>query len=399
MKISNRVKNMAPSGIRKFFDIAEKRDDVISLGVGEPDFTTPKAIIEAAQKSLGEGVTHYTSNDGILKLREAISNYLNERFSIDYNPDGEIIITVGASEAVDISLTTVISPGDEVLIPEPGYVSYAPCVTLAGGVPVAVPTSSEDGFKTSADLLEKYVTEKTRVLIISYPNNPTGVILDKKELLDIADFAKKYDLAVISDEIYQELTYGVKPVSIASIPGMKERTFYIGGFSKAFAMTGWRIGYLCGPHDAVQQARKIHQYRIMCPPTVSQVAAIEALSSCMLDVRRMVDEYDKRRKVIFNGLLDIGLDVIEPKGAFYIFPSIKSTGLSDEEFAIKLLTYANVAVVPGSAFGESGKNHVRCSYATSLDNIHEALNRMESFVKGLKPSYDVSKKKTKTSLL
>lgn len=380
MKISNRVKSIAPSGIRKFFDLAENDSEIISLGVGEPDFVTPRAIIEEAQKCLKDGMTHYTSNDGMFELRQAISNYLKERFSIDYNPDGEIIITVGASEAVDIALTTAISYEDEVLIPEPCYVSYAPCVTLAGGVPVSVPTSSKDGFKITADLLEKYVTKKTRVLIVSYPSNPTGAILDSKELEEIADFVKKYDLTVISDEIYQELTYGTEPVSIASIEGMKQRTFYIGGFSKAFAMTGWRIGYLCGPYDAVQQARKIHQYRIMCPPTVSQLAAIKALSSCMSDVKQMVDEYDKRRKVIYQGLLDMGLEVFEPKGAFYIFPSIKKTGLSDEEFAMKLLTEAKVATVPGRAFGESGKGHVRCSYATSLDNIYEALNRMESFL-------------------
>lgn len=393
MKISNRVKNIAPSGIRKFFDLAENDSDIISLGVGEPDFVTPRTIIDAAQKSLEEGKTYYTSNDGILELREAISSYLKQRFSIDYKPDGEIIVTVGASEAVDISLTTVVSHGDEVLIPEPCYVSYAPCVTLAGGVPISVPTSSKDGFKITASLLEEYITDKTRALIISYPSNPTGAILNKKELEEIADFVKKYDLVVISDEIYQELTYGSKPVSIASIEGMKERTFYIGGFSKAFAMTGWRIGYLCGPYYAVQQARKIHQYRIMCPPTISQIAALKALSCCMLDVRRMVDEYDKRRKIIFQGLLDMGLEVFEPKGAFYIFPSIKKTGLSDEEFAMKLLTEGKVAVVPGRAFGKSGQGHVRCSYATSLDNIYKALNRMESFLSNL----GINKKKTSSN--
>jgi aminotransferase len=381
MKISTLVQNIKPSGIRRFFDLAEKDPDVISLGVGEPDFTTPLTILEAAQKSLVEGDTHYTSNDGMFLLRQKLSEYLKARFGLDYNFDGEIIITIGASEAVDIALTTVLSPGDEVLIPEPCFVSYAPCTALSGGVPVMVPTRPEHGFKVTAEELEKHVTPRTRALLMSYPNNPTGAVMTRRELSPIADFVKKYDLAVISDEVYAELTYGHRHVSIASLPGMKEHTFFIGGFSKAFAMTGWRIGYLCGPVDGVQQARKVHQYRVMCPPTVSQAAALEALNSGELEVNRMVEEYDRRRKVMCRGLRDMGFDVPDPEGAFYVFPSVQHTGFSGEEFAEKLLEKAKVAVVPGSAFGPSGEGHIRCSYATSMENIHEALNRMEVFLK------------------
>lgn len=382
MRISSCVRNIPPSGIRKFFDLAEGDSSIISLGVGEPDFPTPPKIIKKVKKSLEDGHVHYTSNDGLLALRKAIADYLFRRFSVSYQYDREIIVTVGGSEALDIALTTTVSPGDEVLIPEPCYVSYAPCTKLAGGRPVAVPTDPKNGFKLTADILEKYVTKRSRVLMLSYPNNPTGVILDEGELLEIAEFAKKYDLVVISDEIYQELTYERQPVSIASLPGMKERTFYVGGFSKTFAMTGWRVGYLGGPEEAVQQARKVHQYRVMCPPTTSQIAALTGLESCHEDVRKMVEEFNRRRQVIFEGFVDIGLEVIKPEGAFYIFPSVESTGLSDEQFALELLAKAKVAVVPGRAFGESGKGHIRCSYATSMENIYEALNRMESFLRG-----------------
>jgi len=326
MRISNVVKNIKPSGIRRFFDLAEKDPDVISLGVGEPDFITPKAISDAAVKSISEGQTHYTSNDGMFSLRHKIADYLEQKYNLQYNAEREIIITVGASEAVDIALTTVISPEDEVLIPEPCFVSYAPCTALAGGVPVSVPTHADNGFKLTVADLEKHLTSKTRALIISYPNNPTGAIMSRSELEPIAEFVKKHDLVVISDEIYCELTYGQKHFSIAAFPDMKDYTFYINGFSKAFAMTGWRIGYLCGPYDAIQAARKVHQFRIMCPPTPSQAAALEALCSCELEVKRMLDEYDARRKVMLKGLRDLGFNLIEPKGAFYMFPSIAHTG-------------------------------------------------------------------------
>ncbi|MDI3480619.1 MAG: aminotransferase [Tepidanaerobacteraceae bacterium] len=379
MRISSVVQNLKPSGIRKFFDLAENDPEVISLGVGEPDFVTPGTILRAAEKSIACGDTHYTSNDGSLALRRKLSEYLKKRFGLGYNPEGEIIITVGASEAIDISIATIISPGEEVLIPEPCFVSYAPCTALCGGVPKMVPTSAQHGFKLMVEDLEKNITPKTRALLLSYPNNPTGAVMTYGDLEPIAEFAKKYDLAVISDEVYAELTYGIRHTSIASLPGMKDRTFVIGGFSKAFAMTGWRIGYLCGPEDGVQQARKVHQYRVMCPPTISQAAALEALCSGELDVKRMADEYDKRRKAICQGLRDLGFEVPEPQGAFYVFPRVSQTGFSDEEFAENLLKKAKVAVVPGSAFGSSGRGHVRCSYATSMENINEALNRIEMF--------------------
>jgi aminotransferase len=380
MRISNVVKNIKPSGIRRFFDLAEKDPSVISLGVGEPDFITPKAISNAGERSISCGDTHYTSNDGMFALRFKIADYLRKKNRLDYNAEGEIVITVGASEALDIALTTLVSPGDEVLIPEPCFVSYAPCTALAGGVPVLVPTSPENGFKVTVNDLERHVSPKTRALVLSYPNNPTGAIMGRTDLEPIAEFVKKHDIAVISDEVYAELTYGQKHVSIASLPGMKEYTFYVGGFSKAFAMTGWRIGYLCGPYEAVQEARKVHQFRVMCPPTVSQAAALEALSSGELEVKRMVDEYDVRRKAICKGFRDLGFHVIDPKGAFYIFPSIKHTGLSSEVFAERMISEAKVALVPGNAFGTSGEGHVRCSYATSMENINEALNRIEMFL-------------------
>ncbi|HHY04100.1 MAG TPA: aminotransferase class I/II-fold pyridoxal phosphate-dependent enzyme [Thermoanaerobacterales bacterium] len=385
MRISSVVNSIKPSGIRRFFDLAEKDPDVISLGVGEPDFVTPEVILQAAQKSIDEGFTHYTSNDGMFLLREKISKYLKTKFGLEYKPETEMIITVGASEAVDVALTTLVSPGDEVLIPEPCFVSYGPCTQLCGGKAVFVPTSAENDFKLTVDQLEKYVTSKTRVLFISYPNNPTGAIMEKNDLEPIADFVIKHDLAVISDEIYGELTYGKKHFSIASLPGMKERTFFIGGFSKSFAMTGWRIGFLCGPNDVIQAARKIHQYRIMCPPTISQVAAIAAIDKGELDARRMVDEYERRRRVICSGFKDIGLELSEPKGAFYVFPSIQKTGLSSEEFAENLIIKSKVAVVPGNAFGPSGEGFVRCSYATSLETIYEALNRIDDFLSHIKP--------------
>ncbi len=385
MRISSVVNNIKPSGIRRFFDLAEKDPDVISLGVGEPDFVTPEVILQAAQKSIDEGFTHYTSNDGMFLLREKISKYLNIKFGLEYTPETEMIITVGASEAVDAALTTLVSPGDEVLIPEPCFVSYEPCTQLCGGKAVFVPTTADNGFKLTVDQLEKYVTPKTRVLFISYPNNPTGAIMEKSDLEPIAEFVIKHNLAVISDEIYGELTYGQKHFSIAALPGMKERTFFIGGFSKSFAMTGWRIGYLCGPNDAIQAARKVHQYRIMCPPTISQVAAIAALDKGELDARRMVDEYERRRRVICSGLKDIGLELSEPKGAFYVFPSIQKTGLSSKDFAESLIIKSKVAVVPGNAFGPSGEGFVRCSYATSLETIYEALNRMDVFLAHLHP--------------
>jgi aminotransferase len=388
MRLSNTVSRLKPSGIRRFFDLAEKDPDIISLGVGEPDFVTPDMVLDAAQTGISDGNTHYTSNDGLFALRTKISEYLKMRFGLNYNPNGEIIVTIGASEAVDIALTAVISPGDEVLIPEPCFVSYAPCALLSGGTPIAVPTYEEHSFKLSVEVLEKHVSDKTRAIILSYPNNPTGAIMTLREMKAIAEFAQKHDLAVISDEIYAELTYGRNHESIVSIKGMKDRTFLIGGFSKSNAMTGWRIGYLSGPYDAVQAARKVHQFRVMCPPTISQIAAVEALNSGELEVKRMVNEYNTRRKLIYEGFKHMGFQVIEPKGAFYIFPSVRHTGLSSEEFAEKLLEY-KVAVVPGNAFGESGEGYIRCSYATSIENINEALNRIDMFVSRFKHTSSV----------
>ncbi len=382
------IQEIKPSGIRKFFDIVAEMKDAISLGVGEPDFVTPSNVRDAAIKSINDGYTQYTSNSGLMELREEIAVYLKDRFALEYEPKKQIIITVGASEAIDCTLRALINPGDEVLIPDPSYVSYSPCVTLCGGVPVSVNTSEEHEFKLIPEELEKSITNKSKILILPYPNNPTGGIMEKDKLEAIAKIIEKHNLIVISDEIYAELTYGGKHVSIASIDGMKERTVLINGFSKAFAMTGWRVGYVAAPEEILTQILKIHQYVIMCAPTAGQFGALEALKSGKLndfkDVKYMCDDYDSRRKFLVKALRDAGLDCFEPKGAFYCFPSVKKLGVTGEEFAEGLLRAKKVAVVPGNAFGESGEYHVRCCYATSMENLKIATERIAEYVSEIK---------------
>ncbi|NMA96134.1 MAG: aminotransferase class I/II-fold pyridoxal phosphate-dependent enzyme [Clostridiales bacterium] len=382
--ISSKVSKMPPSGIRKFFDIVNEMEDAVSLGVGEPDFVTPWNIRQACVDSLEEGMTHYTSNWGMIELRDAVHQYLDERFDISYNPEGEILITVGASEGIDLALRTLIEHGDEVLIPDPSYVSYAPCVSLAGGVPTAVTCTAEDNFKLTPDHLKQKIGPKTKVLILPYPNNPTGAIMTRKELEAIAKVIEDTDIAVISDEIYAELTYNGDHVSFANMPNMRDRTILLNGFSKAFAMTGWRLGYAAGNPHFIGGMVKIHQYTMLCAPIMSQVAGLEALKSGFKDnfetVRNMVRQYNHRRRVILKGVRDMGLECFEPLGAFYIFPSIQKTGMTSEEFCERLLMEEKVAVVPGNAFGKSGEGFIRCSYAYSIDNINIALERMGNFV-------------------
>jgi len=378
--LSTAVKEIKPSGIRKFFDIVAERPDAISLGVGEPDFVTPWHIRDAGIYSLEKGRTYYTANSGLIELRQEICNYLKRRFDLEYNTN-QVLVTVGGSEAIDISLRALINPGDEVIIPEPSFVCYSPCTSLAGGVPVPVETKEEDQFRLTAEALKSKITPKTKVLILPFPNNPTGAVMGKEDLEAIAEVLEGTDIMVLSDEIYAELTYGAKHISIASIKGMKERTVLISGFSKAFAMTGWRLGYLCAPPEFVKAVTKIHQYSIMCAPTTSQYAAVDAMANSDADVEHMVIQYDYRRKVIMDGLRNMGLDCFEPKGAFYIFPSIKRTGLTSNEFCTKLLDEQNVAVVPGDAFGQSGEGFVRISYAYSIEKINAALERIEQFMK------------------
>lgn len=378
------VAALPPSGIRRFFELASSIRDCISLGVGEPDFVTPWEIRDAAIKSVQAGKTQYTSNAGLLSLREEIAGYLSARFNAVYEPGSEIIVTIGASEAIDLALRTLVRPGDEVLIPSPSYVSYAPNAAITGGVAVAVETSAKNGFALTPELLEKAITPRSKALILPYPNNPTGAIMTRAQLEKIAEVAKRHDLFVISDEIYAELTYGQKHASFAAIPGMKKRTILINGFSKAFAMTGWRLGYFCAPEAVVKAAYKIHQYTIMCAPTASQVAGEAALRSGREDEYRAVTEmresYDVRRRYLVAKFNEIGLSTFEPKGAFYVFPSVKSTGLTGDEFAERLLKEQRVAVVPGSAFGDSGKYFVRCSYATSLADLKTAAQRIKAFL-------------------
>lgn len=378
------VAALPPSGIRRFFELASSIRDCISLGVGEPDFVTPWEIRDAAIKSVQAGKTQYTSNAGLLSLREEIAGYLSARFNAVYEPGSEIIVTIGASEAIDLALRTLVRPGDEVLIPSPSYVSYAPNAAITGGVAVAVETSAKNGFALTPELLEKAITPRSKVLILPYPNNPTGAIMTRAQLEKIAEVAERNDLFVISDEIYAELTYGQKHASFAAIPGMKKRTILINGFSKAFAMTGWRLGYFCAPEAVVKAAYKIHQYTIMCAPTASQVAGEAALRSGREDEYRAVTEmresYDVRRRYLVAKFNEIGLSTFEPKGAFYVFPSVKSTGLTGDEFAERLLKEQRVAVVPGSAFGDSGKYFVRCSYATSLADLKTAVERIKAFL-------------------
>lgn len=369
-----------PSGIRKFFDIANEMKGVISLGVGEPDFVTPWAIREAGIYSLEKGVTHYTANNGLIELRREISSYLSRKYSLSYDPNDEIIVTIGGSEAIDICLRSVIEPGDEVLIPEPSFVCYKPCTLLAGGTPVPIVTEEKDNFKLTPEKLKEKITSRTKVLVLPFPNNPTGAIMEKDDLEKIADILRDTNILVLSDEIYSELTYGKRHVSFASIDGMRERTVTVNGFSKSFAMTGWRLGYAAAPKQIASVMKKIHQYAIMCAPTASQYAAVEALRSCDEEVERMCREYNYRRRVMVSGFREMGLSCFEPEGAFYVFPNISETHLSSEEFAQKLLMEEKVAVVPGTAFGSSGEGFVRCSYAYSIKNIEEALKRISNFV-------------------
>ena len=379
--ISQRVKDVSPSGIRRFFDILASMDDVISLGIGEPDFVTPWRIREAGIYSLERGYTSYTSNYGMLELREELSRHIKGLYNIDYDPQQELLITVGVSEGLDLAMRAIIDPGDEVLIPDPGYVSYVPCTVLAGGVFVPVPTSIENDFRVRAEDIEARITPRTKAILLGYPNNPTGAVMDRKGLAEVAEVAERHDLIVISDEIYDRLVYGVKHTCFASLPGMKERTVLLNGFSKSYAMTGWRLGYAAATGDILEAMMKIHQYTMMCAPTMAQMAAIEALKTNDVYVAEMVEDYDRRRRVMVKGLNDIGLTCFEPKGAFYAFPSIKSTGLSSEDFAERLLIEDRVAVIPGSTFGQCGEGHVRCCYATSMTEIEEALERMGRFVK------------------
>ncbi|WP_080873607.1 aminotransferase [Oceanobacillus timonensis] len=379
-RLSSRIQDIKPSGIRRFFDLASSMDNIISLGVGEPDFTTPWNIREASISSMERGFTAYSANAGVLELRQEITKYMGQRFDVDYDPESEVLVTVGASEAIDIGCRAILDPGDEVIIVEPGFVSYAPLVSMAGGVPVSVGTKIEDDFKVSAAQIRAAITEKTKALMISFPNNPTGAVMLKEDLQEIAMLAEEHDLMVFSDEIYAELSYDHKHVSFAALAGMKERTILISGFSKAFAMTGWRLGFVMAPPDLLAAMLKLHQYSLMCAPTMAQYGALEALQSGMDDVERMKQSYKQRRGFFVESFAEMGLECHMPGGAFYAFPSIKATGLTSEEFAEKLLYEEHVAVVPGDIFGAGGEGHIRCSYATSMENLQEATKRMNRFV-------------------
>lgn len=381
--LSDKIKSIPPSGIRKFFDLAQGVPGVISLGVGEPDFQTPWAIRQTAIESLERKRMTYSANAGMPILKKTIAEYTKKKIDTEYNPD-EVIVTVGGSEAVDIAVRAVINAGDEVLIPEPCFVCYSPIVSLAGGVPVPIETKAEDKFKLKAEALKEKITDKTKLLFLPYPNNPTGAIMTREDLQPIADVLMARDILIVSDEIYSELTYNGKHVSLTQIEGMKERTILVSGFSKAFAMTGWRLGYLCAHPAIVKQALKIHQYAVMCSPTLSQYSAITAMTECESDVQKMKDEYNMRRRFCVAGFNRIGLDCFEPEGAFYVFPSIKSTGLSSEDFCARLLESEKVAVVPGSAFGTSGEGYIRVSYAYSLKHLSLAIEKIEKFIKVLK---------------
>ena len=382
--LSRNAVEIKPSGIRKFFDIASTMEGVVSLGVGEPDFRTPWQIRSAAIHSLERGNTRYTSNRGLDSLREAIAEYTERKYGVSYAPATEILVTVGGSEAIDITLRALIEPGDEVIIPQPSYVCYEPITRLVGGVPVILNTKAENNFKVTPEELRALITEKTKLLILPYPCNPTGAIMERADLEAISEVLRDTNIGILSDEIYAELTFGSKHVSISSVDGMRERTIVINGFSKAFSMTGWRLGYACGPAPLIKEITKIHQYAIMCAPTTSQYAAIEALRSCEDEVARMLEEYDTRRRIIVNGFNRLGLTCREPKGAFYAFPCISSTGLSSEEFCERLLYAKKVALVPGTAFGESGEGFVRASYCYSTEHIKEALSRIREFLRELK---------------
>ena len=380
--INKKVSDMPPSGIRKFFDIVSTMQDAISLGVGEPDFATPWHIRDAGIYSLEKAQTHYTSNSGLLELREEICNYY-KKFDISYNPS-EVLVTVGGSEGVDLAMRTVLEPGDEVLVHEPSFVCYKPCASMAGGVPISIETTSENGFKLTAKQLEEKITPKTKMLVISYPNNPTGAVMTKEDLEPIAEVVKKHNIIVLSDEIYAEMTYGGKHVSIASLPEMKDRCIVVNGFSKAFAMTGWRLGFTLASEALTKAMTKVHQYGIMSSPTTSQYAAIEALRNGEKSIQTMVEEYNDRRKLIVDAFNNMGLTCFDPQGAFYIFPSIQSTGLSSNDFCEKLLLEQKVALVPGTAFGECGEGFIRVSYAYSIKQINEAVERIQKFMTSIK---------------
>jgi len=379
--LSETVRALKPSGIRKFFDIAATMEDVISLGIGEPDFTTPQPIIDAGVHSLRAGETHYTSNHGLLELRQAIADHLENLYQVCYDPTNEVIVSVGVSEALYLAFTALLDPGDEVIIPTPCFVSYQAEVSLAGGRPVEIFTSMEDDFQPNPAVIEKAITPKTKAILLGYPNNPTGAVVSRENLSAIAEIAEKHDLVVVSDEIYDRLVYDHEHVCFPSLPGMKSRTLLLGGFSKNYAMTGWRIGYAAGPASLIKGLVRIHQYSVMSAPTISQYAALEALKIGEPFVHEMLAEYDRRRQLIYHGLNDLGLPTFEPHGAFYVFPSVHNTGLSDEEFAERLLMEEKVAVVPGSAFGDAGMGFIRCSYATNYELIEKALQKIGYFLK------------------
>ncbi|MBO4981126.1 MAG: aminotransferase class I/II-fold pyridoxal phosphate-dependent enzyme [Lachnospiraceae bacterium] len=382
--LADKVVDIKPSGIRKFFDIVSEMEDAISLGVGEPDFDTPWHIRAEGINSLEKGKTFYTSNSGLIELRREICNYMKRRQGITYDPAHEVLITVGGSEAIDIGLRAMLNPGDEVLIPQPSYVSYEPCAVLAGGTPVIINLKAENEFRLTAKELEDAITDRTKVLILPFPNNPTGAIMERKDLEAIAEIVIKHDIFVMSDEIYSELTYKEEHVSIASLPGMQERTVVINGFSKAYAMTGWRLGYACGPRVILEQMTKIHQFAIMCAPTTSQYAAVDALRNGDEDIRMMRDSYNQRRRFLMNAFRQMGLECFEPYGAFYVFPCIKEFGMTSDEFATRFLEEEKVAAVPGTAFGDCGEGFLRISYAYSLEKLKIAIGRLEHFVKRLR---------------
>ena len=385
--LSNTIKGIKPSGIRKFFDIASEMKDVISLGVGEPDFDTPWHIRDEGIYSLERGRTFYTSNTGLKELRTEINNYLTRRIGVSYDPDKEIMVTVGGSEGIDIAMRAMLDPGDEVLIPQPSYVSYEPCCVLAGGKPVIINLKEENEFRLTAAELEEAITDKTKLLVLPFPNNPTGAIMERSDLEAIAAVIEKHDLYVISDEIYSELSYKGDHVSITQLPGMRDRTVLINGFSKAYAMTGWRLGYACAPEIILKQMLKIHQFAIMCAPTTSQYAAVEALKNGDEDVAQMRDAYNQRRRFLMERFKEMGLQCFEPYGAFYVFPCIKEFGLSSDDFAMRFVKEEHVAVVPGTAFGDCGEGYLRISYAYSIEALKAALERMEKFLKKLRGKY------------
>lgn len=382
--LADKVVAIKPSGIRKFFDIVSEMDDVISLSVGEPDFDTPWHIRDEGIYSLEKGRTFYTSNAGLKELKEEICHYLKRKQGLEYNPKDEVFLTVGGSEGIDAAMRAMLNPGEEVLIPQPSFVSYEPCAILAGGVPVIIELKAENEFRLTAKELEDAITEKTKLLVLPFPNNPTGAILERKDLEEIAEVIIKHDIFVMSDEIYAELTYKEKHISIAEIPGMQERTILINGFSKAYAMTGWRLGYACGPKEIIAQMLKIHQFAIMCAPTTSQYAAVEALRNGEEDVAEMREAYNQRRRFLMNAFKEMGLECFEPFGAFYVFPCIKEFGLTSDEFATRFLKEEKVAVVPGTAFGDCGEGFLRISYASSLENLKIAMGRLAEFIERLR---------------